>query len=527
MVTNHSQSSRDSLPPAKSTRPLSLRTRRFPAADCDAVISMSPTGLLPILTSTKSIPFAERRILTESFVDPNGRVFEWQGEIYRLLEPAYAARWKEWMNQGVIPGLIRDGLLVESELTHLTTESGKPVLHHRRIPVISYCYEWVPGMLKQAALVTLDLCIRLAERGLTLQDGHPWNILFDGTKPVYIDASSIVPTRDDILWAPYQQFCNFFLFPLYLYAAGCDRPARWLLRDYLAGVTDDDLLSALPVSFKLRHPRRTLSVTIPKLVSKLFERLPDELQQRILAISKFANSGPASIKLKQKFFESLRRDVDGLQLRTGPSHWAKYYDTGDKGYFQTDLSPGDWRQKHEAVRKILTDLRPQSVLDVGSNAGHYAKMAAVNGARVTACETDVSALTQCYDEARKEKSNILSLAVNVFSASPTPGRGGVACPPPTERFRSNFVMGLAVIHHVVAGQRISIAPISEIFAALSSRWLLLEYAPPLKPKIGASAVPYLDDYTVDSVENCLKRHFSTVSRLPSFPDERKLFLCEK
>ena len=101
-------------------------------------------------------------------------------------------------------------------------------------------------MLKAAALVTVELCIRLAEKGLTLQDGHPWNILFDDTKPVYIDAGSIVLARDDILWAPYQQFCNFFLFPLYLYAADRDRIARWLLRDYLSGVTDEDLLAALP-----------------------------------------------------------------------------------------------------------------------------------------------------------------------------------------------------------------------------------------------------------------------------------------
>jgi len=382
-------------------------------------------------------------------------------------------------------------------------------------------------MLKEAALVTLDLCIRLADKGLTLQDGHPWNILFDGTQPIYIDAGSIVPARDDILWAPYQQFCNFFLFPLYLYAAGCDRTARWLLRDYLAGVTDDDLLSALPLSFKIRHPRRTLNVTFPKLVSKLFERLPEEMQQRFLSVSKTFNSGSASVKLKLKFLESLRRDIDALKLRGGDGHWVRYYGTADKNYFRTDLSPRDWQQKQEAVGKILTELRPRSVLDVGANTGHYAKMAAANGARVTACETDVSALTQCYDEARNEKSNILPLAVNVFSASPTPGRGGVACPAPQERFRSEFVMGLAVIHHVVAIQRIPITRISEIFAALSSRWLLLEYVPPLKPKIGASPVSSLDDFTVDGLESCLKQHFTSICHFPSYPDERKLFLCEK
>jgi len=473
------------------------------------------------------IPSSEQHWITESFVDPNGRVFEWRGEIYRMLEPQFAARWKELADQGVIGGLVRDGLLVESELTNLTTESGKNVLRHRRVPVVSYCYEWVPGMLRQAALVTLELCIRLAEKGLTLQDGHPWNVLFDGTKPIYIDAGSIVPAREDILWAPYQQFCNFFLFPLYLYASGNDRVARWLLRDYLAGVTDEDLLHTLPLSFKTRHPCRTLGVAIPKWVGKVFERLPEELQHRFLSFSKTINSGPASRKLKIKFLDSLRKNIASLKLARGNSAWARYYRTADKNYFHTDLAPAEWQQKHETVGKFLADLRPRTVLDVGANTGQYAKLAASAGARVIACEVDVSAVNRCYDDARKGDLNVLPLAVNVFSVSPTPGRGGVPSPSAAERFRSEFVMGLAVIHHVVAIQRIPIDRIVEIFAALSERWLLLEFTVPLKPKIGASAVPSLDDFTADKLESCLKHSFHTVRRFPSYPDERELFLCEK
>jgi SAM-dependent methyltransferase len=473
------------------------------------------------------IPPEEQHWLTDSFVDPNGRVFEWHGDIYRMLEPVYVARWQKLAEDGTLSALMRDGLLVESELTNLSVESGKAVLRHRRVPVISYCHEWVPAMLREAALVTLDLCIRLAEKGMTLQDGHPWNILFDGTKPVYIDASSIVPAREDILWAPYQQFCNFFLFPLYLYAAGCDRVVRWLLRDYIAGVTDEDLLAALPLAFRLCHPRRTLGVALPRWFGKLFERLPGELQERFLSISKAANSGPASVKLKIKFFESARKDIESLRLAGHRSPWSCYYATSDESYFHTDLSPGDWQKKQQAVDAILADLRPNSVLDVGANTGRYAKLAAVRGARVTACEVDVSALTVCYHQARREGLSILPLAINVFSASPTPGRGGVAAPPPIERLRSDFVMGLALIHHIVAIQRMTIARISEMFAALTNRWLLLEFAAPLVPKIGATPLSGLDDFTADDLENCMQQHFKIVRRIPSYPDERKLFICEK
>jgi SAM-dependent methyltransferase len=488
------------------------------------IVSNPPT---PPAASAQKIPSDEQHWVSESFVDPNGRVFEWRGEIYRVLEPSYASLWKQLIAQGLIPDLIRDGLLVESELTDLNVESGKAVLHHRRIPVVSYCYEWLPAMLRDAALLTLELCIRLAEKGLSLQDGHPWNILFEGTKPVFIDASSIVSACDDLLWPPYQKFCNFFLFPLYLYAAGSDRVARWLMRDYLAGVTDDDLLSALPVSFKARHPRRTLGVAVPKWFGKGLERLPEDLQQRFLSISKSVNSGPASANLKIKFLESLRKDIASLKFGSRKSFWAHYYGTVDKRYFHTDLSPGDWQQKYQVVEKILNEVRPRSVLDVGTNTGQYATLAAAAGARVTACEVDVAALTVCYEQARQEQLNILPLAANVFSHSATPGRGGSASQPPTVRFRSELVMGLAMIHHVVAIQRLPIGRICENFAALSERWLLLEFAKPLRAKLGATPVMTLDDFDADALESCLRQHFKTVRRFPSFPDERKLFLCEK
>jgi len=154
-------------------------------------------------------------------------------------------------------------------------------------------------------------------------------------------------------------------------------------------------------------------------------------------------------------------------------------------------------------------------------------LAAQQGRRVTACEVDIAALTRCYEQGREDKLDVLPLAVNVFNDSPTPGRGGVPCPSPTQRLRSELVMGLALMHHVVALQRLPVGRIVEILAAMSERWLLLEFVPPLKAKIGASTVPNLDDYTADQLERSLKKYFARVETLPSYPQERQLFVCER
>jgi hypothetical protein len=268
-------------------------------------------------------------------------------------------------------------------------------------------------------------------------------------------------------------------------------------------------------------------VALPRLAANAFQRLPEEAQKRFLALPTSMPASESKSKLRVRFIESLRKNIDTLKLPIGTSQWSNYYGTRDRSYFHTDLSPGDWQKKQDVIEKLLAELAPRSVLDVGANTGHYSKLAAQLGSRVTACELDVAALTQCYEQARMEKLNVLPLAVNVFSNSPTPGRGGVPCPPPTQRLRSELVMGLALIHHVVAMQRLPVERVVETFAAMSERWLLLEFVPPLKARIGASPVVNVDDYNAGQLERCLKRYFRGIRLLPSYPEERQLFVCTK
>ena len=91
-------------------------------------------------------------------------------------------------------------------------------LEHRRIPVVTYPYEWTFGMLKDTALLQLDLLESAIREGMTLKDATPYNFALDGGRFVFIDVPSFEVPEPGSPWAGYRQFCEMFLYPLMMQA---------------------------------------------------------------------------------------------------------------------------------------------------------------------------------------------------------------------------------------------------------------------------------------------------------------------
>jgi len=80
------------------------------------------------------------------------------------------------------------------------------VLRHERIPFVSYPYEWTFSMLRDAALLQLDLNLAALEEGMILKDSTPYNVQFRGSKPVFVDIGSFERLREGAPWVGYRQF---------------------------------------------------------------------------------------------------------------------------------------------------------------------------------------------------------------------------------------------------------------------------------------------------------------------------------
>lgn len=98
-----------------------------------------------------------------SFRDRSSRVFYQGGAVLRALDRCAAEDWKHLSQARFFEDFIRQGRLIPTKLLDHLPDALPPgeewcaVLQHERIPFVSYPYEWTFGMLRDAALLHLDL----------------------------------------------------------------------------------------------------------------------------------------------------------------------------------------------------------------------------------------------------------------------------------------------------------------------------------------------------------------------------------
>jgi len=120
------------------------------------------------------------------------------------------------------------------------------------VPFVSYPYEWPFSMLRDAALLQLELGRRALAVDLTLKDASSYNVQWRGATPVFIDVGSFERLRPGEPWAGYRQFCMLFLYPLMLQAYK-DLPYHALLRGSLDGITPHDARAVFSGLDRLRR----------------------------------------------------------------------------------------------------------------------------------------------------------------------------------------------------------------------------------------------------------------------------------
>src|SRR4030095_1099647 len=99
-------------------------------------------------------------------MDPNGRVFRFEGDYYRAIYPHRVAHVLELFDKGVVRELTESGFLIPTERTDWSLPGYGLILKHRRLPWATKSFEWPWGLVRDAALVALDINLALLPYGL-------------------------------------------------------------------------------------------------------------------------------------------------------------------------------------------------------------------------------------------------------------------------------------------------------------------------------------------------------------------------
>ena len=439
-----------------------------------------------------------------SFRDPDTKVFR-QGEaVFRCLTSRALADWTQLAASGFFARLTADGTLIPTE--QVTDRSGLPdleprwaaVLRHETVPFISYPYEWPFGMLRDAALLQLDLTHTALDEGMTLKDATPFNIQWLGSRPTFIDLGSFTAYEPGEPWAGYRQFCEQFLYPLFLQAYK-NVPFHLWLRGRLDGMTSDVCQSLLSVRDYFR-PGVLAHVYLQAKAQTRYEDSDRDIKKDLRA----AGFGTSLI---QNNLTRLRRTVERLEWNPLRSTWSEYER-------QHSYDDADVQRKSNFVRRVLAPRRWSLVWDIGCNTGTYSRLAAEHADYVLALDADHVVIDRLYHRLKEEgDSKILPLVADVADPSPGLGWRGQERRPLDDRGSPELILCLALIHHVVIGRNIPIAELIDWLAGFGADLVIefVNHGDPMVDKLLRNRTGQDVEYSAEALEAALARSFGTVT----------------
>jgi hypothetical protein len=445
-------------------------------------------------------------------------------KVLRAVSPEGAADWELLSQSGLLDELVERGEVVGTREidagqlngdTELLPTGVARVLEHDRIPFVSYPYEWPFSMLKDAALLQLDIAAEAIDRGLMLKDATPYNVQFEGSRPVFIDFGSFEKLPEGEPWVGYRQFCMLCLYPL-MFQAHKDLPFHPWLRGSIDGIQPIDAIKVFSLRDRLKP-----GVFFHTSLHARFDRSAKR-------------SGPGSADKNRKKpevkpralksqMESMRRLVGKLRWKAGETAWSGYRQ--DNTY-----SDDDDRAKQDFVAQVVQAGRPTLTWDMGCNDGAYSRIAAEASDRVVAFDFDHATVEALY-RALKEEGNekILPLVGNLADPSPGLGWRGVERRTLDDRGTPDLMLALALIHHVSISANIPIADFLDWTAGLGST-LMIEFPKRTDPMVEALLANKQDganpDYDLEYFERELGKRYRIERReeLPS--GHRVLFQAE-
>ena len=447
-------------------------------------------------------------LVLQSFRDPAGSVTVQPDRVLRLLNERGATELDAFLKSQTLQAFACN--IVE------TRPAGEFTVEHPKVWFPSYPYEWPAEMLHAAGELTLDLAARLLSEGWGLKDATPYNILFEGPRPIFVDVCSFERRESgDPIWQAFGQFVRTFLNPLVAHRH-LGLPIDAILLATRDGIESEQLYRWTPWLKRWFSPLLT-TVTLPAVLSS--------------RAGKTKAVGRANVDPEQASWV-LSRLLKGLRGRLESVRPVNRSETRWTGYMQTfTYSQAQFDFKSKCVEESLAEVGPRKMLDVGCNTGYFSKMAATAGSRVIAIDREPAVVGRLWTEASQGNLDIQPLIADFARPTPATGWRNSECASFLSRADDAFdlVLLLGTLHHLTVTDRVPMLEVLDQAATVASH-AVIEYVGPddeMFRLLSRGNEHLYRDYTAAAFERACQQRFEIV-RSAQVPDShRRLYLLRR
>lgn len=450
-----------------------------------------------------------------SFRDPSGMIFYRDGILYRQINPAYMSAYRKLMDSGLYDALVKERLLIvhkETALSGIDGDKNALVIQPKRIPFISYPYEWSFEQYKQAAIVTLRAHLLAMEYGMALKDASAYNIQFLNGYAVLIDTLSFETYKEGEPWIAYGQFCRHFLAPL-LMMTYLDVRLSAMMRNFIDGIPLD------------------LASTLLKRKGGFFTaqhiRMHAKANQRHGEDGKKLAQGKPDVQISKESFialaQSMLYKIEKMSMKGVITEWGDYYSaTNYTGKAEKDKE----RIVDSYIEKIAKKYPIAHTWDLGANDGRYSRLALKHSSHVVAFDIDAVAVERNYNAVSRSHEAMLPMLLDLTNPSTGIGFAGKERKAIWERQQPDVVMMLALIHHIAISNNIPLTMIAQWVASLC-KYLIIEFVPKEDSQVKlllATRDDIFTGYHIAGFESAFCEHFELIEKQKLHQSERILYL---
>lgn len=470
--------------------------------------------------------------------DPHSEIIFYNSRVLRKIYPESEKLVKGLMDSGLIQELIKKGLLISTKYCNdLYMDGCNILLEHKKVEHVTYPSEWTFHMLKDAANLVLEINKIAIRYGYELRDPHPYNILFVGCSPVYIDFGSFFKIDgSSFWWNGEKKIQKSYEFPLYV----------WSKRNmpYVAMKLNEQICSAIPndEKFRLLHPYCPIFIyelleLYYKIISRVYAMIYSNEENEIYGKSNIKKwfyrlkrydlfqKDPEAAKhmayIKKRWLKRIVVMQHRIQrLENKDSYrWSRYQEEyfDSKGIVQKN-------DRFRRIAEFVKEIGVETVLEIGGNAGAISQYLLENKViRFAICtDYDKTAVDLCYQRCKRNhnlKKKILPCILNILSEEET------AIQTRADRLKCEMLVALALTHHLLLAQKCKLQYLVDIFSLYTTKYLLVEFMP-LGLWDGKNKADVPEWYNLDWFCEGLNRKFY-IDKIEQLEKNRILILARK